>query len=144
MKAKLSLAAILSTTAIASSVMLTSVSPTQACPLNRYRNYTEQASESSDAEALWREAASAQFLRAQRPPPKFVPAAIAYEVGSDQPGSSSRPNVSEETPLGTSLSSWYRSLTTSNTESSAASVPQLRPSSAPIPTNITDTRTALT
>ncbi len=53
MKAKLSLAAILSTTAIASSVMLTSVSPTQACPLSKYRNYSEQPSGGNWLQSPW-------------------------------------------------------------------------------------------
>lgn len=54
MKAKLSLAAILSTTAIASSVMLTSVSPTQAaCSLSKYRNYTEQPSGGNWLQSPW-------------------------------------------------------------------------------------------
>lgn len=54
MKAKLSLAAILSTTAIASSVLLTSVSPTQAaCPLSKYRNYTEQPSGGNWLHSPW-------------------------------------------------------------------------------------------
>ncbi len=53
MKAKLSLAAIISTTAIASSVMLTSVSPTQACPLAKYRNYTEQPSGGNWLQSPW-------------------------------------------------------------------------------------------
>lgn len=54
MKAKLSLAAILSTTAIASSVMLTSVSPTQAaCSLSKYRNYTEQPNGGNWLQSPW-------------------------------------------------------------------------------------------
>lgn len=44
MKAKLSLAAILSSTAIASSVFLTSVAPAQSCPYrNYYRTQTTQS-----------------------------------------------------------------------------------------------------
>lgn len=43
MKAKFSLAAILSTTAIASGVLFASVSSAQPCPLSKYRTSTEQA-----------------------------------------------------------------------------------------------------
>ncbi|KAF9452969.1 hypothetical protein P691DRAFT_696013 [Macrolepiota fuliginosa MF-IS2] len=86
--------------------------------------------EQPSAEELWREAASAQFLRAQRPPPKFVPATISYEVGSSEPGPS-KPKIPEESPLGNTLSSWYRSLTNANDSSHPAHQP--RPSSTPIP-----------
>ncbi|KXN88299.1 hypothetical protein AN958_07758 [Leucoagaricus sp. SymC.cos] len=88
----------------------------------------------SDDEQAWREAASAKFLRAQRPPPKFVPAAISYEVGSGEQGSSKPLQKSSEEPLsGSSLSSWYRSLIGGD----STSTHQPRPSSAPIPTTST-------
>ncbi len=45
MKAKFSLAAILSTTAIASGVLFASVSSAQPCPLSKYRTSTEEASQ---------------------------------------------------------------------------------------------------
>ncbi len=53
MKAKLSLAAILSTTAIASSILLTSVSPAQSCPYSRYRSYTTQTSQFNWLQSPW-------------------------------------------------------------------------------------------
>ena len=63
-------------------------------------------------ERLWKEATSSQFLRAQRPPPKFVPATLCYEIGSSEPGlSKPYTSSSRERLLGSSLSSWYRSLT---------------------------------
>ena len=62
-------------------------------------------------ERLWKEAASSQFLQAQRPPPKFVPATLCYEIGSSEPGLSKPSSSSRERLLGSSLSSWYRSLT---------------------------------
>ncbi|KAJ3562121.1 hypothetical protein NP233_g9775 [Leucocoprinus birnbaumii] len=85
-----------------------------------------------DNEHLWREAASAQFLKAQRPPPQFVPATISYEVGSGDPDLSKPHTSLQEAPLDSSLSSWYRSLTTAGSAGAAAH--QARPSSAPIPT----------
>ena len=45
MKAKLSLAAILSTTAIASGILFASVASAKPCPLSKYRNSTEEASQ---------------------------------------------------------------------------------------------------
>jgi len=50
MKAKLSLATLLSTTAIASSVLLTSVTPAQSCP---YRNYTTQKTQTNWLQSPW-------------------------------------------------------------------------------------------
>ena len=47
MKAKLSLAAILSTTAIASGVLFDSVASAQPCYVSKYRNSTEEASQVS-------------------------------------------------------------------------------------------------
>jgi hypothetical protein len=52
MKAKLSLAAILSTTAIASSILLTSISPAHSC--SGWRSYrTEQASQVNWLQSPW-------------------------------------------------------------------------------------------
>jgi len=53
MKTKLSLAAILSTTAIASSILFTSVSAAQPCPLSKYRSYTEQTSQGNWLQSPW-------------------------------------------------------------------------------------------
>ena len=50
MKAKLSLATLLSTTAIASSVLLTSVTPAQSCP---YRNYITQKTQTNWLQSPW-------------------------------------------------------------------------------------------
>lgn len=94
-------------------------------------------SEEPDSETLWREAASAQFLRAQRPPPTFVPATISYELGSSSEPGPSEPKVARENPLGNTLSSWYHSLTAIN--GTSPSTHQSRPSSAPIPTTSSST-----
>ena len=53
MKAKLSLAAILSTGAIASSVLFTSVSTAQPCSLSKYRNSTEQTNQGNWLQSPW-------------------------------------------------------------------------------------------
>lgn len=52
MKAKL-LVSILSTGAIASSILITSISPTQACPLSKYRNSTEQTNQGNWLQSPW-------------------------------------------------------------------------------------------
>ncbi|KAF7768034.1 hypothetical protein Agabi119p4_7277 [Agaricus bisporus var. burnettii] len=85
-----------------------------------------------DDDKLWREAASASFLRAQRPPPKFVPATISYGFDSDA-GPSTSKHTTSSSSLGTSLSSWYRSLAMAN--DSGPSSYQPRPSSAPVSTS---------
>jgi ABC-type spermidine/putrescine transport system permease subunit II len=51
MKAKLSLAAILSTTAIASGILFTSVGSAQPCSLSKYRN--EQTSQGNWLQSPW-------------------------------------------------------------------------------------------
>ena len=85
----------------------------------------------SGDEWLWREAASAQFLRAQRPPPKFVPATLYYEIGSSELGFSKPYTPPRERRLGSSLSSWYRSLTKAS--STEAKSHQPCPDSIPVP-----------
>lgn len=51
MKAKLSLAAILSTTAIASGILFTSVGSAQPCPLSKHRS--EQTSQANWLQSPW-------------------------------------------------------------------------------------------
>lgn len=51
--AKLSLAVIVSTTAIASGVLFTSVTPAQSCPYSKYRTSTTQASSFNWLQSPW-------------------------------------------------------------------------------------------
>lgn len=53
MKVNLSLAAILSTTAIASGVLFTSVATAQPCSLSKYRASTEQANQVNWLNTPW-------------------------------------------------------------------------------------------
>jgi len=86
----------------------------------------------SSDEWLWKEAASSQFLRAQRLPPKFVPATLCNEIGGSELGPS-KPYTSSprERLLGSSLSSWYRSLTVASSTETKSHHPC--PDSTPVP-----------